>query len=103
MSSRKIIFFVIVGLVGFILLYGIWNLSQARKTNKAATTETLTLWVVGNTTQQYETLFSGFEIFAPEYKNTSLDIRVFPDYDGYQKVLLSTLAEGNGPDIFMIE
>lgn len=37
------------------------------------------------------------------YKNTLLDVRVFPNYSSYRDTLLATLDIGKGPDIFMIE
>ncbi len=103
MSPRKIIFLVIVGIIGLMLIYGIWNLSQSRKAKKNIQVKTLSVWVVGDTSQQYQNLFSEFSVFNKAYKDTTIDVRVFPDYDKYQRTLLSTLSEWTGPDIFMIE
>lgn len=103
MSTRKLIFFVIIGIVGLISLYSIWKISQSSQAQKNPPTQSLSIWVVWDTSAQYETLFSEFGTFAPEYRNTTLDIRVFPDYEAYQKILLTTLIEWTGPDIFMVE
>lgn len=103
MSTRKFIFFIIIGIVGLISLYGIWRMAQSNQAKKNPPTQSLSIWVVWDTSAQYETLFSEFGTFAPEYRNTTLDIRVFPDYEAYQKILLTTLIEWSGPDIFMVE
>ncbi len=103
MSTRKIVFLIIVGILWLLIVYGIWNLSQKNTKAKATPTKSLSIWVVGDTSEQYQKLFSEFGKWDPAYKSTTLDIRVFPDYEKYQRILLSTLSEGTGPDIFMIE
>ena len=103
MATRKIVFFIIIGIVGILVFFGIWNLSKENTAKKANLTKTLSVWVVWDTTEQYQTLFSDFGSYDPVYKNTAIDIRVFPDYEAYQRILLSTLADWNGPDIFMVE
>ncbi len=102
MSPRKIIFLVILGIGLLGLLSGAWYLSQKKNTNNTSS-ETLTIWVTEGTTEQYAPLIEGFRKFAPEYIQSNIEIRVFPDYTSYQKILLNTLADGKGPDIFMID
>ena len=103
MSPRKIIFLVIIGILWLLIIYGIWNLSQSRKARKNIEVKSISVWVVWDTSEQYQNLFSEFSILNKTYKNTTIDIRVFPDYDKYQRSLLSTLSDGTGPDIFMVE
>lgn len=103
MSPRKIVFLVIVGLLGLLLIYGIWNLSQSRNQRQETEVKSISVWVVGDTSEQYQTLFSEFWVLNKMYEETVIDVRVFPDYDKYQRILLSTLSEGTGPDIFMVE
>ena len=93
MSPRKIIFLVIVAIVGLMLIYGIWNLSQSRKIKRNTEVKNISVWVVGDTSEQYQKLFSEFAIFNKAYKDTTVDVRVFPDYEKYQRILLSTLSE----------
>jgi uncharacterized membrane protein YidH (DUF202 family) len=46
MSPRKIIFLVIVGIVGLLMVYGIWNLSQETQKKKEEKIASLSVWVV---------------------------------------------------------
>lgn len=103
MSPRKIIFLVIIGILWILLIYGIWNLSQSRKARENTEVKSISVWVVWDTSKQYQTLFSEFSVLNKTYKDTTINVRVFPDYDKYQRSLLSTLSEGTGPDIFMVE
>lgn len=99
MSPRKIVFLVIVGILGLLLIYGIWNLSQSKKKKLDVEVKSISVWVVGDTSEQYQTLFSEFWVLNKIYADTTIDVRVFPDYDKYQRALLSW----TGPDIFMVE
>lgn len=60
------------------------------------------VWVVWGTSEKYQDLFSGFAKSDKTLSKTTINIRVFPDYNQYKQTLLSTLADGNGPDIFMV-
>jgi ABC-type glycerol-3-phosphate transport system substrate-binding protein len=103
MATRKIIFLVIVAILTVLVIIWVVALANKEKQQKAEKISNLSVWVVWGTTEDYETIFAGFNGVAPEYKNTNIDIRVFPDYANYHDILLSTLADGNWPDIFMIE
>jgi ABC-type glycerol-3-phosphate transport system substrate-binding protein len=103
MAPRKIIFLVIVAILSVLVIIGVLALANSEKQKKAEKISDLSVWIVWGTTKEYESLFAGFNAVAPEYKNTKIDIRVFPDYENYHDILLSTLAGGKGPDIFMIE
>lgn len=102
MSPRKIIFLTIVGIGMAGLLFWAWWLSQKKNTGNASN-ETLSIWVTEGTTEQYNGLLEGFRKYAPEYAKSKIEIRVFPEYSLYQKILLNTLADGKGPDIFMVD
>jgi ABC-type glycerol-3-phosphate transport system substrate-binding protein len=103
MSSRKIIFIVIAILLLLSGVFALWKISTSKELAKTEKVDSLSIWVVWGTTEQYNTLFSGFGDYKKEYAKTKLDIRVFPDYDQYRRILLSTLADGWGPDIFMVD
>ena len=102
MSPQKITFFAFAGIILLGLLYGAWILSQKTETT-TTTKENLAIWVTDGTTDQYTPLIEGFKKSKPEYANATIDIRVFPEYKQYQKILLNTLADGKGPDIFMVD
>lgn len=103
MASRKIIFFVVVGISAILIILGIISIANKEGKIKDNKLTSLSIWVVWGTTEDYWKVFSGFNGIDPIYKETVLDIRVFPNYSSYRDILLSTLADGNGPDIFMIE
>ena len=102
MSPQKITFFVFSGIALLWLIYGAWVLSQKTET-QSSTKESLTIWVTEGTTDQYTPLIEGFKKTKPEYTSANIEIRVFPEYTQYQKILLNTLADGKGPDIFMVD
>ncbi len=103
MSSQKIIFIAIIGLLTVGFIFGIWNLSQKGAKDKIWKVNTLSVWVVWDTSEQYDTLFSKFWEYAKEYAKTKIEVRVFSDYTQYQRILLSVLADGKWPDIFMVD
>lgn len=59
--------------------------------------------MVGGTSEQYNSLFADLGKYDPTYAKLPINIRVFPDYAQYQRILMGTLADGNGPDIFMVD
>ncbi len=103
MSGRKILFLIIIGVLFVAGLLFLWKVSWNSWTPKKEKVDTLTLWVVWGTTEQYDTLFADFGKYAPEYSKTKISVRVFPDHEQYQRILLSTLADGKWPDIIGIE
>lgn len=103
MSSNKIIFLSIAGTIVIWILIAFWALNRNSATKNAAQKWSLTVWIVGDTTEWYDTLTAGFHEYAPEYKNVSITFKKFSDYSSYQKILLSTLADQKWPDIFMVD
>ena len=103
MSPRKIIFIAVAGVVLLLGVFFLWKISQNANAKKVQKVDTLTVWVVWDTSAQYENIFSGFWAYNKEYSKTKFEIKVFPEYSQYKKVLLSTLADNKWPDIFVIE
>ncbi len=103
MSSKKIIFLITTLIILLWLAYSVWKISKSGGTKTWALTGSLSIWVVGDTTSGYDSLIEWFRISAPEYKNTKIEFKKFKNTESYQKILLSTLADGNGPDIFTVE
>jgi hypothetical protein len=61
------------------------------------------IWIQNGTTESYESLITGFKEFAPEYKGTDIIIeKKTTDPIRYRTLLLSTMADGVGPDIFVV-
>ena len=102
MSTKKIIFLISIGLLLIALVFGIWKLSNSTTRSKITFTGSLSIWIVGDTTKGYDSLIEWFHSYAPEYKLANIEFKKFGDYATYQKMLLSTLADGNGPDIFVV-
>lgn len=103
MASRKIIFLIVVGILWLLGIIGIVTIANKQEAQTNSKVASLSIWVVGWTSEDYWKIFSGFNSLDKIYKDTILDIKVFPSYSNYRDILLSTLATGNGPDIFMIE
>ena len=101
MSQKKIIFLIIVGLVILITIVGISYLTREKKTEVSQ--ESIKIWITEGTTEAYMPLIEGFKKYAPEYSKIDITIEKQPsDADRYRTLLLSTLAEWNAPDIFML-
>lgn len=103
MSSSKIIFLSLVGTIIIWILIAFWMLSRNSDSTSTVEKWSLTVWIVWDTTEWYDTLTTGFHEYAPEYKNISITFKKFSDYASYQKILLSTLADQKWPDIFMVD
>ncbi len=103
MSLRKLIFITIVLSIFVWTIASFWILGKSKPIVSQTLSGLLNIWIVGDTTEGYDTLIAWFRTYAPEYKNTPITFKKFSDYPAYQKILLSTLADGNGPDIFMVE
>ena len=103
MSHRKILFFIAVVLISIGCIFLIWKIGNSKTTTKEKRVDTLTVWVVGDTSEQYNKLFSWFGEYAKAYSKTKIDIQVFSDYSQYRRLLQNTLADGKGPDIFVVD
>jgi maltose-binding protein MalE len=103
MSLRKIIFIAVSVLLTLGILFAFWKLSNSSQTPTTKVWWNLNIWILDDTTEGFEKLEEWFKKSFPEYSSVTLDFKKFNDYGSYQKILLSTLADGNGPDIFMVE
>ncbi len=93
MSPKKIIFFVIIGIVLLTLIVTIVYISRQGKEVSTAP-ESLKIWITDGTTDGYKTLIEGFQKYAPEYRKTNFIIEKQPnDADRYRTLLLSTLTD----------
>lgn len=102
MSPRKILFFVIVGILFISLIAAVTYISGDKKTPKS-TQWPLKIWITDGTTESYTPLLDWFKKYAKEYAKTEIIIeKQSSDADRYRTLLLSTLTEGSGPDIFMM-
>lgn len=103
LSKNKLIFFAVTGVLLLVLIIGISMLgsSPAKKTRTNAPKE-LTVWVVGDETSGFSDIITGFKNRYPDYKNTEIKVTKFGNYTDYEKTLLTVLADGNSPDIFVV-
>jgi ABC-type glycerol-3-phosphate transport system substrate-binding protein len=61
------------------------------------------IWISEGTTESYSEIIEGFKKYAPEYAKTNIVIeKKSTDPLRYRTLLLSTMADGTGPDIFMV-
>jgi ABC-type glycerol-3-phosphate transport system substrate-binding protein len=103
MASRKIIFFAVIGLLIIWVLLALVKISKSTDEKQAKAVQSLSIWAVWGASEDYKKIFEWARETVPEIKDATFDIRVFPSYESYRDVLLSTLASDGGPDIFMIE
>lgn len=102
MSQKKIIFLAIIGLLVLMLIWAMSYISKSKKTTK--NTESLKIWITEWTTESYDAIIEWFKKYAPEYEKTTITIeKQTSDADRYRTLLLSTLTEWSGPDIFMLK
>jgi hypothetical protein len=74
-----------------------------RTTKPAVIPGTLKIWITDGTTLGYDALTLGFKAYAPEYKDTNIVFeKKTTDPIRYRTLLLKTMADGTGPDIFMV-
>lgn len=102
MSPRKIIFFVIVGILLVTIIGTVAYISGNKPTNTSGQ-GAIKIWITDGTTESYAPLIEWFRKYAKDYAKTEIIIeKQSNDADRYRTLLLSTLTEGNGPDIFML-
>ncbi len=102
MSPRKIFFFIIVGVLFLAMIVTILYISWQKKVTNQ-TSWSLKIWITDGTTESYSALIEGFRKYAKEYAKTDIIIeKQTSDADRYRTILLSTLTEWSGPDIFML-
>lgn len=102
MSPKKIIFFIVAGVITLGIIITIVVLSN-RKKDIVAVPASMKIWIQNGTTETYDTLIAWFKEYAPEYKNTDIVFeKKTTDPIRYRTLLLSTMADGVGPDIFMV-
>jgi len=58
--------------------------------------------VVGNESAGFSDIIKGFKERYPDYKNTDIRITNFSSYDDYVKTVINVFADGNSPDIFVV-
>jgi ABC-type glycerol-3-phosphate transport system substrate-binding protein len=104
MSPRKIFFFVIVGILFISLIATVAYISGDKKSDTKTAQGTIKIWITQGTTESYAPLLEWFKKYAKEYAKTEIIIeKQSNDADRYRTLLLSTLTEWNGPDIFMLQ
>ncbi|MBC7498880.1 extracellular solute-binding protein [Candidatus Gracilibacteria bacterium] len=74
-----------------------------QKTTTNTVPKSLKIWITDGTSDAYKPLIEGFKKYAPEYNKTDIIVeKQTNDADRYRTLILSTLTEGSGPDIFML-
>lgn len=102
MSQKKIIFFVIIGIIILAIIGWIFALWNQKKT--VVSSANLTIWINEWTTEEFNKLIDWFH--AASKDNAKIQIQVekkTSDTDKYRTLLLQTLADWVGPDIFMLQ
>ena len=102
MSQKKIIFLIVVGIVVLVVAISALVLSKSNKTNNTIP-PVLKIWIKEWTTESYEWLKEWFKAYAPEYAKMEIIFeKKTTDPLRYRTLLLSTMTDETGPDIFML-
>lgn len=102
MSKQKLAFIGIAIVLFIGILYGASSLSSSSSKPKVKAPKELSIWVVGDETTGFSDIITGFKNRYPEYKNTEIKFTKFANYEDYEKTLLTVIADGNSPDIFVV-
>ena len=102
MSPKKILFFTIVWIIFISIIIAVAYVSgQKKQTNTAQ--GSIKIWITDGTSESYAPLIEWFKKYAKEYAKTEIIVeKQTNDADRYRTILLSTLIEWSGPDIFML-
>ena len=101
MSQKKIIFFVVITVLVLALGIGFSILSKGKKTESTSSAKEITVWVVGDDRVGFADIVNDFKKI-PGYKDTKVEITKFATYADYERSLLSVIADGKSPDIFIV-
>lgn len=102
MSNTKLLFFITLWVLS---LVGIWFLITLMNRDTSLvddTTASLSVWIVGDTSEGYAPIISGFQATYPEYKNIKIEFKKFASWRDYHRTIMSVLANNEGPDIFVV-
>ena len=94
-----IVLFVILGILGIIPIF---KSSTSLDPNFPTGKVTLQVWGVGDETSAFAALGSAYQA-QPVSKDVSIQYTKFDSADAYEKALTQALAEGRGPDVFMVK
>lgn len=101
MSIKKIIFFIITGIIILGITVGMFILSQQKP--KTVASWTVTVWINNWTTEKFNKIIEAFHKQNPENKKITINVeKKTSDPEKYRTLLLNTLADWSGPDIFMV-
>ena len=105
LSPRKKAFIIIGIFAVLLLIYGGIKLagSSAASTDpKKVGPKELSVWVVGDETAGYSDIITDFKAKNQAYAGTDIKFTKFASYADYEQTLLNVMADGNGPDIFVV-
>lgn len=102
MSNQKLLFFITLGVL---CVVGAWFLFSLMRNDTPITNDTttsLSVWIVGDTSEWYVPLVEWFRNAYPEYQKITIEFKKFASWRDYHRTLMSVLANGESPDIFVV-
>lgn len=94
-----IVLFVILGILGIIPIF---KSSASLDPNFPTGKVTLQVWGIGDETSAFAAIQGAYQA-QPVSKDVSIQYTKFDSVDAYETALTQALAEGRGPDVFMIK
>ncbi len=108
MSPKKLIVLTIAGVLGLGAMITIALLGNpgdpppADEDTQDQAPESFSIWILEDETAGYSDIITGFRDRYPEYADTEFELTKFPDWEGYRRLLLLAITDGNSPDVFMV-
>ncbi len=103
LSPRKKVFLVLGAVVLVLVIFGLTKLNSSvekKPTTKSA--KELNVWVVRDETAGYSDIIADFKKQNSAYAATEIKVTKFGSYSDYERTLINVMADGNGPDIFVV-
>jgi maltose-binding protein MalE len=103
MSTNKIIFSIIGGILLISVFFLVININSTKKTNQGAINPSdFKIWIMDDSTNDFQKIITDFKQANPRYVSKNVVVESFSDQQTYTNALSSAIFAGQAPDIFVI-
>lgn len=102
MNKNKIIFAILGAIVLAFVVYLAMNLANSNKQVARAPSGNLTLWLLHDKKDAFQSIIQAFKEKKPAYSSKTITVQSFTDQATYQNALAAALLKWEGPDIFSL-
>jgi len=103
MNKNKIIFSILWGILLILVIFLVTTLNSSTK--KGTTTKKvgdISIWIYGDSQQKFQDFITWFKNDTGKYKNKTITVESFSDYETYKNTLASAFIKWTWPDIFVL-